>query len=351
MLVIYRRHIKRCPNTSRKQWKCGCPIHVEGKLNGEMVRKTLTVRSREAALTMIREWEIAGRAEAVVTVEDALDKFIADCEARHLVPSTMKKYRLLVKELKSEFQALPVGKISVDDLDGYRKRWGMKANSSRKKLERLRKFFRFCVEREWIVKNPALALDSPKTVLRPTLPFTDTEMENILWATEIYRDDHVKCPKEYARKIRPFVLVLRYAGLRIGDVVNLERERVSDGKLFLYSQKTNVPVWLPLPEYVLKSLEGLDGRFYFWSGNGDLESAVKDWQRTLRQLFRVAGVKAGHAHRFRDTFAVSLLQKGVTLENVAVLLGNSVRIAEKHYAPWVKARQDSLERAVKATWG
>jgi integrase len=316
-----------------------------------MVRKALGVRNREAALKIVREWEVAGRAEAVVSIEDACDKFLDACEAKHLARSTMKKYRLLTKELKAEFQALPVGKILVDDLDGYRRRWHMRANSARKKLERLRKFFGFCVEREWCGKNPALALDPPKVVIRPTLPFTDEEMENILWATEIYRDDYGKCPLEYASSIKPFVLVLRFTGLRIGDAVRLERSRIQDGKLLLYSQKTNVPVWLPLPEEVLKALEDVGNeRFYFWSGNGDSESAVKDWQRTLRQLFKVAGVKGGHAHRFRDCFAVDLLRKGVSLENVATLLGNSVRIAEKHYAPWVQARQAALEGAVAKAW-
>lgn len=44
---------------------------------------------------------------------------------------------------------------------------------------------------------------------------------------------------------------------------------------------------------------------------------------------------------FRDTFAVEMLLAGVPLEQVSILLGHkSVKITEKHYAPWVKARQD-----------
>jgi len=69
----------------------------------------------------------------------------------------------------------------------------------------------------------------------------------------------------------------------------------------------------------------------------------------LAKLFKLAGVK-GHAHMFRDTVAFDLLSRGVSLENVAALLGNTVRIAEKHYSPWVKSRQVELERAVKLTW-
>jgi integrase/recombinase XerD len=53
----------------------------------------------------------------------------------------------------------------------------------------------------------------------------------------------------------------------------------------------------------------------------------------------------GHSHRFRDTYAVDLLQAGVSLENVSTLLGHrSIRITERHYSPWVKTRQDALDR-------
>jgi integrase len=46
----------------------------------------------------------------------------------------------------------------------------------------------------------------------------------------------------------------------------------------------------------------------------------------------------------RDTFAVELLLKGVPLEDVSRLLTNkSVRITERYYSPWVKARRDQLE--------
>jgi len=66
-------------------------------------------------------------------------------------------------------------------------------------------------------------------------------------------------------------------------------------------------------------------------------------------LPEVAGVHI-HAHRWRHTFATDLLSKGVPVSEVAAILGNSTRIVEKHYAQWIQARQDAIERAVKATW-
>ena len=75
--------------------------------------------------------------------------------------------------------------------------------------------------------------------------------------------------------------------------------------------------------------------------------------RYVRPLFEAAGVRSGHmvSHRLRDTFAVDLLQKGVPLEEVSKLLGHeSIKTTEKHYAKWMKGRQDRLDSLVMGTW-
>jgi integrase/recombinase XerD len=68
----------------------------------------------------------------------------------------------------------------------------------------------------------------------------------------------------------------------------------------------------------------------------------------LADVFYLAKIKNGHSHRFRDTFAVSLLEAGVSLEDVSTLLGHkNLGITQKHYSPWVQTRQDALDRAVQ----
>jgi integrase len=59
----------------------------------------------------------------------------------------------------------------------------------------------------------------------------------------------------------------------------------------------------------------------------------------------VAKLNGAHPHRFRDTFAVELLKSGTPMEDVSILLGHSsIKVTEKHYAPWVSARQNRLDQ-------
>ena len=101
----------------------------------------------------------------------------------------------------------------------------------------------------------------------------------------------------------------------------------------------------------LGNLPRVTDRYWFWTGNGKLETARKKWSEALADLFEKAEIDGGHAHRFRDTFAVELLNSGTPIELVSILLGHaSVRITEKHYNPWNRARQEQAEADVARSW-
>ena len=186
--------------------------------------------------------------------------------------------------------------------------------------------------------NPAELLRPPKVTLCPTMPLTHEEMVKILTACEKREMEVQASGYRNAQRLKSLVLLLRYSGMRISDAVALGADRIKDNKLFLYTAKTGVPVYTVLPEFVVKALEAtprVTPKLYFWTGQGELDTAVKEWQRKLREIFDFAGVEKGEAnavaHRFRDTFSVELLLAGVPIERVSVLLGHSsARITEKH---------------------
>lgn len=92
-----------------------------------------------------------------------------------------------------------------------------------------------------------------------------------------------------------------------------------------------------------------DAKYFFWNGGCLRTSAVKIWETTFQTVFEKADIEDGHIHRFRDTFAVRLLEKGVSIETVSVLLGHSsIGITLKHYRPWVESLQEKLEKKWRA---
>jgi len=392
VLRAYRRHRKHCTHRPEGQGyrRCKCPVWVDGTLAGVEVRRSLGTRDWEKAQDLVRKLEttldlaavwdraqelVAERAQDLgcelsapgdlaasgargpITISQACDEFVGDAEARKLHARTVYKYRLLFRQLREFAEAGHlrfVKQLGTAEVRRFRATWKDGNLAALKKLERLRSFFRFAVENRWVTESPAAKLSNPKVTMRPTLPFSDGEMLSILDAAERRIPAGRSAAADNARRLRVLVLLLRYSGLRIGDAVGCARDRLADGRLRLYTQKTGTHVHCPLPEFLVEALSSLppaSERFWFWTGNGKLQTAVADWQGRLHTLFEDAGITGGHAHRFRDTFAVALLLNGTPLERVSVLLGHSsVKVTERHYSPWVRERQEQAEADVRRTW-
>lgn len=179
-------------------------------------------------------------------------------------------------------------------------------------------------------------------------------MQQIVAAVDTYEEEIDERGSLNAQRLLSFVLLLRYAGLRIGDITSLRCDQLEGNKLFLYTQKTGVAVNTILPDpvaYALKLTPKVTAIHFFWDGRQLIEIAIGSWRRRLAKLFELAKVTGGHPHRLRDTFAVELLLSGVPIERVSILLGHqSVRITEKHYAPWVRSRQEQLEADLINAW-
>jgi integrase len=348
MLNIFRYHSPNCDHKERSYNRCRCKIWYDWHINGKRIKKPLNTRSWSEAQRMARELETGGIIEqrTAPIVKDAAEAFLNDARARGLRESSIYKLRLLTTRLQ-EFSTNKgfdfISDYNVERASAFRETWTNRGTAARKKLEALRTFFRFCVDRKWLTENPAKALKMPKNTEPPVEPFTPEEVDKILAAIKDYPD------KQNGIRLRALILLLRYSGLRLGDAVTISRDRIEDGTLILRTEKTGTRVRVPLPQEVTDAIAACPGpRFPFWSGNGKRKSVVTNWQRALKTLFDIAEVPGAHAHRYRHTFACEMLMAGVSLTIVAKLLGHaSEAITERHYGAWVKGRQEQLEVAVR----
>jgi integrase len=301
-----------------------------------------------------------------ITVEEAVSDFLRDEEARKLAKtSTCQSKTLLEKQLLAWARRESLNfldELTTAKLREFRAFWKNGAMTTQRKHHRLNGFFDFCIANEWLHRNPAKKMKPVRVSQEPTDYFTPTELERIVDGTYIY--GKWRGGRDFQHRpvrLRALILLMRWAGLSILDAVTLERGRLAGDRLLLYRHKTKVPVYVPLPPGVAKLLHALPNanpRYFFWSGNGDPHTAKKAWQRSLRLLFQTVGLKAEdgqpkrcHPHMFRDTFAVELLLAGVSLDQVSLLLGHgSIKVTERHYAPFVKARQQQLELSARMAW-
>jgi hypothetical protein len=108
MLTLYRRHTPDCTFFGKKRHAKGanacasrCPIWVQGTLRGERIRRSLDLNSWQAASDLVRGWEAAGAIGVVKpevpTMKEAVTKFFADAEARHLTKSTIQKQKNILE--------------------------------------------------------------------------------------------------------------------------------------------------------------------------------------------------------------------------------------------------------------
>jgi integrase/recombinase XerD len=312
----------------------------------------------------VQKWEAQERVlerGAPVTLAHAWDSLVADLETR-TSPETVRKYKLLKRQMTAYAEGrglMYLRDFTLEVLGNFRtSTWKDGPRTAAKKIERLRAFFRFAHDRNWVESNPATKLKPPKVAVCPMLPLTPEQWRGVLTACDTFLAQAPAEGKLNAMRLKALVMVQRYAGLRVTDAVTLTTDKFDGNRLMLYTQKTGVAVYTVLPDAVLRVLEAtprVTETRYFWSGNGKRQTVVCDWQDKIKKVFDLAGISKGEgnavSHRLRDTFAVELLLARVPIEQVSILLGHSsVRITERHYAPWVRSRQEQLEADVRSAW-
>jgi hypothetical protein len=135
--------------------------------------------------------------------------------------------------------------------------------------------------------------------------FTEDQLKKILSACGRYPERNA-FGYDNPSRIRAFVVILRYSGLRIGDCVGLRKEHVDGDRLFLRTQKSGESVYVPLPEIAVDALKevGNGGEYFFWTVEG---SANRLW------LTGSDPCAASSTKPMSD-----LLTRGVPMEDVAI---------------------------------
>jgi len=365
LITIFVRHNADCKYAGDEFSKrCQCKKHLRWSMGGEQFRRKTGSRSwagaEDAKTALVAQ--LTGKPPVVEAapggrlLSHAIETFLANKKAQGVGRSIQGHYTVRLKRLLqfSEGRGLFEIKqaLTVENLTAFRATWEdlYPSTHTRSLVQKeMKTFARFCYDAGWIERIPRL---SPVMVDEPeTEPLTDAEYSKLL---------------EHATgKIRTLILVMRWSGLAIRDASTLKREDLSINaeagiyRIIRERTKTGAALYIPIPKDVALAIqETLNGNpvYVFWNKKTDSSGSRQAMHmgEKIKAAFDAAGIRSkGNmvSHRLRATFAVDLLQKGVPLEHVSKLLGHkSVTTTERHYAKWVKGRQDRLDALVSATW-
>ena len=361
MLTLQRRHSKKCRDRNKgpNYLKCRghCPLRVCGTSEGRRVRISLKTRDLHRAARRLTEIEDRASGRPRKSTTEAIEAFHAQHHGDQ--SETKRKYKRILGlfgAFCTQAEIHYVDRVRVEDMDRYAL-WRNKENWTWvKEVELLRQFFEFCRDREWTTKNPARSLKRPIMIeANDVVPYTQCEIVKIIAAC-----DQVGRNSYERRRARAMVLLMRFAGLRISDVVTLSRDHIRGTRLEKRAVKNHRMIRGELPAVVLTALDLLPqpkvaaqyNQRFFSKDDAVLRSQVKGAWRTLAAVFKRSGVKRAKPHRFRHTLASELLGKGGTLEEVAAILGDGPATIRRYYAKWTpeyQSRQDTLIRKIHGT--
>jgi integrase len=401
MRDVYVRHRPQCRYASAKYkhpkglharlvFGCGCPIyakllirHPDPKIPAFEFNSSLAklgVREKLAAEELIDQWTVqflSGQSAKVdpgtfKTVEQAIQDYLDEKRgildrSKESTKHTIQKISGILKPLAAFLRdrgTVYMKDVKTEHLSAFQETWQGRLRKNRetgefirqpksqlgkqKNQEFLKMFFRRARELRWIPENPAELLLSIKTPRIEVKKKTSEEKQRLL-------DAIPRVFPNIAQAATAFVLIQRYSGLRLVDVVTLRTDALREDGLMITSQEKNEqPVFVPLPPFVLDLVRKLPPKsrdYFFWTGTSTIKTAVNDWSEKMRRLYVEAGIEGKRSHEWRDTLAIEVLEGGGSLEDVQLLLGHKSRkTTEKYYVALTKKRMEKAIEARRHTW-
>jgi integrase len=325
----------------------------------------------------------------LVSIAEAAAAYIAEHEQVRSAPNTIKKYRELTR--KVQIFSDDIGLRTIDEWNPalvrqFRGTWKVSPLTAQKQLGNLKAFFEFCLENEWITRNPArLGRRNNRatrggdgdSMAKQRIPFSDAELA-LMYETcrELSRTEKREWPKkkdgrqvetttpfrDYHRKwtgqdLADFIAVSVHTGLRISDVATFHISRLQDnGEVKVRCQKNGAWVCLWVPDWLwarIRARAKTVGPLIFGEHETEDVNVIADvWRRKLKKIWDLCGpwkVKPVH-HRFRHTFIRLLLERRVPLSVISDLTGDTEQVIRKYYSAWVPGRQEQATEALKAAW-
>lgn len=248
---------------------------------------------------------------------EVLKMFLESKRIEGCSEKTIKHYQYILKRMQ-ELLDIPLRSITVFHLRSYlmkEKERGVSDRTLDGYRDVFRSFFGWSTVEGFIEKNPCNNLSKIKFTKKVLTPYSDIEIERL----------RSKCNSERDKAIIMFLLA---TGCRISEVCsinvddldfhNLECTVLGKGNKERTVYFDDVTAMI-VQDYLKTRSDSLDALFVGKGGHRLLPGGVRTM---LNHLAEKAGVEHVHPHRFRRTLATNLINRGMSVQEVAKILGH-----------------------------
>lgn len=287
----------------------------------------------------LNNYEVQERCTDVATVDNSaekmLKKFIATKRIEGTAESTLLRYENENRKL-IQFLRKPLYEVTTYDIRFYlsyrRENSGKIINETLNKMRNLCKklsnrtldgmrrcyssFFSWLSAEGLIGRNPCAAIKQIKYRKEIKRPYSAAEMDKLRRACVNKRDlallDFLYCTG---------CRVSEVAKLNIDDIdfTNMECTVLGKGNKERTVYLSDVAA-TNLKDYLFSREDGNEALF---TGKGTERLGKNGIEVLLRRIGEKAGVENVHPHRYRRTLATNLLDRGMNIQDVAVILGHA----------------------------
>ena len=250
---------------------------------------------------------------------ELLKRYFAWKSTEGMSVKSLKSYKFIVDKALNEIQK-PIPEITEEDLFMYLsmlKYNGAKDTYLRNVRNYLSALFNWLFSKKLIANNPMNGISPIKIDKTIKEAFSSVELEKLRRATKTTRDLAI-------------VELLYASGMRVSEMEALNRSDIDlVNKAVKVYGKGGKERWVYINDtaayYVdayLRSRTDNDFALFVGLRKPYTRLDVSAIQRMLRELGKRTGIKKVHPHRFRRTLATDLLRKGMTIEEVSMILGH-----------------------------
>ncbi len=267
--------------------------------------------------------------------KNLVEKYLNSLKRIGRADRTISMYKMRLNNFLKYAQKKPED-VLKKDINDYIDEMRIKGDSN-VTLEHIRVsingFFCWLVEEEYILKNPCASIHKIKIESRIKKPFTPIEIDKLR--------DGAKNKKINRNPLRNLAIIdfLSSTGCRVSELCNLKISDINFSKKeALVIGKGNKQRYTFFNDMALHSIEEYlkirkDGCPYLFvtQGNNPTKMSIDSAEMVVKKIGQKMKITHCHCHKFRRTAITLMLNRGASIEKVAMIMGHSDLSTTKEY--------------------